>query len=85
LEQKRAIFWAEGLGLRYDERMKSKLDPSTTPEQKMDRFQTALGRILTVSKNELNKRIAEDETIRRRTKGKPGPKPSSASGRASDV
>lgn len=60
--------------------MKSKLDPSTTPAQKMKRFETALGRILTVSKDELNKRMAEDETIRRHTKGKPGPKPSSASG-----
>ena len=91
-----ADFWAKGLGLkydaarlysdlRYDEHMKSDPDPETTPQQKMDRFQAALGRILTVSKDELNKRIADDETIRRRTKGKPGPKPSSASGRVSDV
>jgi|HubBroStandDraft_5_1064220.scaffolds.fasta_scaffold88575_2 hypothetical protein len=71
-------------GIRYYKRMKSKLDPQTTPAQKMERFQTALGRILSVSKDELNKRIAEDETTRRRTKGKPGPKPSSASGHASD-
>ena len=48
--------------------MKSKLDPSTTPAQKMKRFETALGRILTVSKDELNKRMAEDETIRRHTR-----------------
>lgn len=64
----------------YYKRMKSNLDPSTTPAQKMKRFENALGRILSVSKDELNKRMAEDETIRRRTKGKPGPKPSSASG-----
>jgi hypothetical protein len=61
--------------------MKSKLDSETTPEQKMDRFQSALGRILTVSKDELNRRIVTDEELRRSTKGKPGPKPSSASGR----
>ena len=42
-------------------RMKFKLDPETRPEQKMDRFQTALGSILTVSTGELNKRITEDE------------------------
>jgi len=60
--------------------MKSKLDTETTPEQKMDRFQSALGRILTVSKDELNRRIVTDEELRRRTKGKPGPKSSSTSG-----
>jgi len=60
--------------------MKSKLDTDTTPQQKMERFQSALGRILTVSKDELNQRMAKDEEMRRRTKGKPGPKPSSASG-----
>lgn len=59
--------------------MKSKLDPDTTPQQKMRRFESALSRILTVSKDELNRRIAKDEEIRRSTKGKPGPKPSSAS------
>lgn len=64
----------------YDERMKSKLDTETTPRQKMQRFETALGRILHVSKDELNRRLAEDEELRRKTKGKPGPKPSSASG-----
>jgi hypothetical protein len=61
--------------------MKSKLDTDSTPRQKMQRFETALGRILSVSKDELNRRLAADEEIRRRTKGKPGPKPSSASGR----
>jgi hypothetical protein len=60
--------------------MKSKLDTDTTPQQKMQRFESALGRILTVSKDELNQRMAEDEQMRRRTKRKPGPKPSSASG-----
>ena len=66
--------------LAYDERMKSKLDTDTTPKQKMQRFESALGRIMTVSKDELNRRIVEDEEVRRRTKGKPGPKPSSALG-----
>jgi hypothetical protein len=61
--------------------MKSKLDTDTTPRQKMKRFETALSRILTVSKDELNRRIVEDEEIRRKIKGKPGPKSSSASGR----
>lgn len=61
--------------------MKSKLDTDTTPAQKMQGFETALGRILTVSKDELNRRMAKDEETRRRTKGKPGPKPSLASGR----
>ncbi|HEY6764033.1 MAG TPA: hypothetical protein VI386_04625 [Candidatus Sulfotelmatobacter sp.] len=64
--------------------MKSKLDPTTTPEQKMARFQTALGKVLTVSKEELNERLAEDERIRRLRKGKPGPKPSSTSGHVAD-
>jgi hypothetical protein len=69
----------------YDERMKSKLDPRTTPEQKMQRFQTALRRVLTVSKDDLNMALAEDEKIRRQRKRKPGPKPrSSVSGHASD-
>ena len=70
--------------VRYDERMKSKLDPTTTPAQKFSRFQNALRRVLTVSKDDLNLRIAEDEKIRRQVKRKPGPKPgSSTSGRAS--
>jgi hypothetical protein len=71
--------------LRYDERMKSKLDPTTTPEQKFARFQNALRRVLTVSKDDLNQRLAEDEKIRRQVKQKPGPKPgSSVLGRAVD-
>jgi hypothetical protein len=67
----------------YDERMKSKLDPLTTPEQKFARFQGALGRVLMVSKDELKQRLADAEKIRRQRKKKPGPKPS-ASARASD-
>jgi hypothetical protein len=63
--------------------MKSKLDPQTTPEQKMQRFQSALGRVLKVSHQEMKQALVEDEKIRRQRKGKPGPKPS-ASGRASD-
>lgn len=52
----------------------------------MDRFRTALGRVLTVSHDELKQSLAEAEKIRRQTKGKPGPKPrhSSASDHASD-
>jgi hypothetical protein len=69
----------------YYERMKSKLDPQTTPEQKFARFQNALRRVLTVSKDDLKERIAEDEKMRRLRKAKPGPKPgSSVSGRVAD-
>jgi hypothetical protein len=60
--------------------MKSKLDPSTTPQQKMNRFQTALGQILQVSRDEMKQALVDDEKERRRRKDKPGPKPSSASG-----
>jgi len=71
--------------LRYDERMKSKLDPTTTPEQKFARFQNALRRVLTVSKDDLNQRLADAEKIRRQVKKKPGPRPgSSVSGRVAD-
>jgi len=60
-------------------------DPNTTPAQKMERFQGALRRVLQVSKDDLNQRLAEDEKIRRQVKRKPGPKPgSSVSGRAAD-
>jgi hypothetical protein len=68
----------------YDERMKSKLDPTTTPEQKFARFQNALRRVLTVSKDDLKERIVEDEKVRRLRKAKPGPRRSSASGHAAD-
>ena len=64
--------------------MKSKLDSHTTPEQKMARFQSALGRVLKVSHDEMTEALAEDGKIRRLRKGKPGPKPSSTSGHASD-
>lgn len=64
--------------------MKSKLDTETTPAQKMQRFQSALGRILKVSHEDMKQALVEDEKIRRLRKGKPGPKPS-ASGHASDV
>src|ERR1700676_4422923 len=70
--------------LRYDERMKAKLDPQTTPEQKFSRFQNALRRVLTVSKDDLKERIAEDEKMRRLRKAKPGPRRSSASGHVAD-
>ncbi|MGA9530169.1 MAG: hypothetical protein WBS24_18795 [Terriglobales bacterium] len=65
---------------------KAKPDPATTPEQKMQRFENALRKVLTVSKDDLNKKLAAAEKIRRQRKAKPGPKPrrSSASGRASD-
>jgi hypothetical protein len=63
--------------------MKSELDPTTTPEQKMERFQTALRRVLHVTHDEMKQRLAEAEKIRRLKKQKPGPKPS-PSGHASD-
>jgi hypothetical protein len=65
------------------ERMKFTPDPDTTPQQKMARFQSALGCILSRSKEDLNQLEVEDERIRRLRKGKPGPKPSSASGHVS--
>jgi len=65
--------------------MKFTPDPTTTPEQKMDRFRNALGRVLQVSHDDMKEALAEDERIRRLRKGKPGPKPSSASGHASDA
>jgi hypothetical protein len=69
--------------MEYDERMKSKLDPNTTPEQKMERFHAALGRVLKVSHDDMKHALVEDEKLRRARKGKPGPKPSSASGHVS--
>jgi hypothetical protein len=54
--------------------MKSNLDPNTTPEQKFDRFQSALRNALSVSKSELNQRI-EAEKIANQDKPKRGPKP----------
>ncbi len=50
----------------------------------MERFQGALRDVLSVSKDDLDQRVADAEKIRRQIKGKPGPKPS-ASGHASDT
>jgi len=64
--------------------MKSKLDPMTTPEQKMANFNSALGRILTVSKEEYREREKQYQ-VERAGKPKRGPKPRpSASGHASN-
>jgi hypothetical protein len=64
------------------ERMKSTPDPNTTPEQKMDAFQNGLRRVLSCSKTQLDSAL---EYERKEHEGKPkrGPKPRSASGRAS--
>jgi hypothetical protein len=68
--------------VRYDERMKSKLDTDTTPAQKYRQFQSGLRQVLTVSKDELERREKQYQDER---KGLPkrGPKPSSASGHVS--
>ncbi len=50
----------------------------------MQRFQSALGSVLQVSHEDMKQTLVEDEKLRRLRKGKPGPKPSSASGHASD-
>jgi hypothetical protein len=50
----------------------------------MQRFQSALGRVLQVSHDDLKQALVEDEKIRRQRKAKPGPKPSSTLGHASD-
>ena len=62
--------------------MKSILDPDTTPEQKMEQFQDGLRKVLNCSKTQLENALAYEK---RMNAGKPkrGPKPSSASGRAS--
>jgi hypothetical protein len=67
--------------------MKARLDPTTTPEQKFARFQSALRQVLSVSKDDLKQRLSDAEKIRRAKKKKPGPKPrhSSPSGHASDT
>ncbi len=44
--------------------MKSKLDPQTTPEQKMDAFQGALRKILSVPKDEYQERERQYQTER---------------------
>jgi hypothetical protein len=62
--------------LRYDERMKSKPDPDTTPAQKYKQFQEGLRQVLTVSKDELLRREKEYQDSRK-DMPKRGPKPSS--------
>lgn len=57
--------------------MKPEIDQSTTPDQKMQRFETALGKVLSVSKDELNSKLVQDEKERRLRKNKPGPSPKS--------
>lgn len=64
--------------------VKSKLDPTTTPDQKFARFQGALRGVLRVSKDDLNQMLA-DEKICNQGKPKRGPKPkTSASDHVSD-
>ncbi len=70
--------------VRYDSYMKSIPDPNTTPQQKIELFNSALRKVLTVSKDDLKQAEVEDEKIRRLRKGKPGPKSSSTSAHASD-
>jgi hypothetical protein len=62
--------------------MKSKLDPDTTPEQKFSQFEAGMRQVLTVSKTELAEREKQYQAERAGQK-KRGPKPSSASDRAS--
>jgi hypothetical protein len=54
------------------ERMKSKLDPITTPDQKFARFKSALRSVLRVSKDNLNQMLA-DEKIAKQGKPKRSP------------
>jgi hypothetical protein len=69
--------------VRYDGRMKSKLDPTTTPAQKYKTFQEGLRQVLTVSKDDLVKREKQYQD-ERANKPRRGPKPSSASDHASN-
>jgi hypothetical protein len=62
--------------MRYDERMKSKLDTDTTPAQKYRQFQDGLRQVLTVSKEELLRREKQYQD-ERKDKPKRGPKPNS--------
>jgi hypothetical protein len=55
-------------------RMKSKLDPDTTPEQKMERFHSALKHVVSVSHKDFKKELVKDEKARRLRKDKPGPR-----------
>jgi hypothetical protein len=63
--------------------MKSKLDTDTTPVQKYRQFQGGLRQVLTVSKEELQRREKQYQDERAH-KTKRGPKPSSASDHASN-
>jgi hypothetical protein len=45
--------------------MKSTPDPNTTPEQKMERLQSALGRVVKVPREDMQQALTEDEAIRR--------------------
>jgi hypothetical protein len=58
--------------------MKSELDPDTTPTQKMQRFESALKSVLTVSHDGLKQALIDEEKARRQRKEKPGPKPSAS-------
>ncbi len=53
--------------------MKCRLDPQTTPEQKMEKFNDAMRSIVKVSKDDLNRMLAE-EKIANQGKPKRGPK-----------
>jgi hypothetical protein len=59
--------------MRYDERMKSKLDPTTTPAQKYRQFQDGLRQVLSVSKTELAEREKQYQD-ERASKPKRGPR-----------
>jgi hypothetical protein len=63
--------------------MKSKLDSDTTPAQKYRQFQSGLRQVLTVSKQELQRREKQYQD-ERAGKPKRGPKPSSVSDHASN-
>ncbi len=64
--------------------MKSKLDSDTTPAHKYKQFQSGLRQVLTVSKDELQRREKQYQD-ERKDKPKRGPKPtSSASDHVSD-
>jgi hypothetical protein len=62
--------------------MKSKLDPATTPDEKMQAFDGYLGQVLKCSKTQLDSALEYEKKM---SGGKPkrGPKPFSASGHVS--
>jgi len=63
--------------------MKSQPDPDTTPAQKYRQFQDGLRHVLTVSKDDLQKREQEYQA-ERASKPKRGPKPVSSDHASSD-